>query len=55
MRGVKVLVKKNDVVELYIEKTEFPNKGIAIIDGQTIKIKGGIKGQKVKARISKKK
>lgn len=48
------MVKKNDIVELYIEKTEFPNKGIAILEGETIKLKGGIKGQKVKARISKK-
>ncbi len=48
------MVKKNDIVDLYIEKTKFPNRGIAIFDGAKIKLKGGIKGQKVKARISKK-
>ncbi len=48
------LVKKNDIVDLYIEKKKFPNRGIATLDGAKIKLKGGIKGQKVKARISKK-
>lgn len=48
------MVKKNDVLELTIEDVKFPNKGISSIDNENIIIKNTIKGQKIKARISKK-
>lgn len=49
------MVKKHEVVELNIEDIEFPNKGIAYLEGQKITVKNSIKGQRVSARITKKK
>lgn len=49
------MIKKHDILDVNIDSTEFPNKGIAEVEGQRVVIKGGIKGQKVKIRISKKK
>ncbi|NLK20860.1 MAG: 23S rRNA (uracil(1939)-C(5))-methyltransferase RlmD [Epulopiscium sp.] len=48
------MLKKNDIYEIIIEEVAFPNKGIAYINGETVIIKNAIKGQKVKARITKK-
>lgn len=48
------MVKRNDVIEFIIDKVEFPNKGKGTYDGHIVKFKGGIEGQKVKARVSKK-
>ncbi|TJX15329.1 23S rRNA (uracil(1939)-C(5))-methyltransferase RlmD [Tissierella creatinini] len=47
------MVKKNEIIEIDIENVEFPNKGTSTYEGNTIKFKGGIKGQKVKARTTK--
>lgn len=41
--------------EFYIEKTSFPSTGIAYLDGKEIFIKNTFPGQKVAARLSKKK
>ena len=49
------MVKRNDELDLYIEKVEFPNKGIATFDDKRIIVKGGLKGQTVRTRISKRK
>lgn len=49
------MVKKHDVLELYIEDVEFPNKGIARVDGKKISVKNAIRGQRVSARIVKNK
>ena len=51
----EALMKKNDIVEGQIQEIRFPNKGIVVIDGGKIIVKGGIEGQKVKVRITKKK
>ncbi|SJZ83361.1 23S rRNA (uracil(1939)-C(5))-methyltransferase RlmD [Garciella nitratireducens] len=48
-------MKKNDIIKVLIKDVIFPNKGIAYIESQKIILKGGIQGQKVKARITKKK
>lgn len=48
-------MKKHDILDLDIISTEFPNKGIAIVEGRRVVVKGAIEGQKVRARISKKK
>lgn len=48
-------IKRNDVLDLYIEKTIFPNKGIALVGEKEIAVKGGIPGQTVRARITKNK
>lgn len=47
------MVKKNELVEFEIDKVDFPNKGSVIYEGETIRFKGGIEGQKVKVRTSK--
>lgn len=48
-------MKKNDIIEVVIQDVAFPNKGIARYEGEKITIKGGVLGQRVKARITKKK
>src|SRR5699024_7726504 len=48
------MVKKNDLVDIYIEDVIFPNKGIGYIDDQKVVVKGGIRDQKLQVRITKK-
>jgi 23S rRNA (uracil-5-)-methyltransferase RumA len=47
-------LKKGSEYEFYIEKTEFPATGIASYDGLKVYIKNAFPGQRVKARVSKK-
>ena len=47
-------MRKGDICEGIIEKIEFPNKGKVVIDGQTITVKNGIPGQKIRFAINKK-
>ena len=47
------MIKKNETIELIIDKVEFPNKGKAKYEGLDVKFKGGIEGQKVRARVGK--
>jgi len=46
-------MKKGQIYETIIEKTGFPNKGIATIEDRKITIKNGIEGQKVSCSITK--
>lgn len=46
-------MKKNEVMEVIIDKVDFPNKGIAVTEGGVVKFKGGIEGQKVTIRTKK--
>lgn len=48
------MVKKNELIEFEIKEVGFPNKGKAIYGDHNVKFKGGIKGQKVEARVSRK-
>lgn len=48
------MVKKNEVIEIEIEDVLFPNKGIGYIDDRKVIVKNTIEGQKVKARVKKK-
>jgi len=48
------MVKKNELIEFVIDEVEFPNKGKGTYDGVEIRVKGGIKGQRVSARVSRK-
>jgi len=50
-----ILPKKGDILELDIEKLAFGGLGIAHVDEMVVFVKGGITGQKVKAKIYKKK
>lgn len=47
-------MKKGEILEGIIEKTEFPNKGIVFIEGVKVLVKGGLPGQKIRFSISKK-
>ena len=47
--------RKSRVIEFNIDKVEFPNKGWGNFEGKIIRIKGGLPGQKVKAKVGKKK
>lgn len=46
-------MKKGNIYELDIIDTIFPGRGVAVLDGKTVLIKGAVPGQKVKARITK--
>jgi len=48
------MAKRNDVVELIIDEVGFPNKGEGTYEGDRVKFKGGIKGQKVRVRLGRK-
>ena len=48
------MVKKNELIEFVIDEVGFPNKGKGTCEGIEIRVKGGIKGQKVSARVSRK-
>ncbi len=47
-------MKKGDIIELKIDKVQFPNKGIGKFEDKKIIVKNAIEGQKVKALINKK-
>ena len=47
-------MKKGEVYEGIIEQIEFPNKGKVVMDGQTVIVKNGMPGQKVRFMINKK-
>ena len=47
-------MKKNDIVEVVITDISFPNKGRGLVENIPITIKNTIPGQKVSARITKK-
>ncbi|MDR7855489.1 23S rRNA (uracil(1939)-C(5))-methyltransferase RlmD [Tissierella sp.] len=48
------MVKKNELIEFEIKEVAFPNKGKALYGEHNIRFKGGIEGQKVEARVSRK-
>lgn len=43
-------MKKGEVYEGIIEQIEFPNKGKVVVDGQTVIVKNGMPGQKVRRK-----
>ncbi len=48
-------MKKGDIMEGKVLRTDFPNKGILEADGQTVTVKNALEGQKVRYVLSKKK
>ena len=46
-------MKKGDIYEGIIEKVEFPNKGIMVIDGERVVIKNTVPGQKIQCVVTK--
>ena len=47
-------MKKGCICEGIIEKVEFPNRGKVTVEGETVIVKNGIPGQKVRFVINKK-
>ena len=47
-------MKKKDIIEGKIIKTEFPNKGTFIFEDQKVTVKGVIDGQTIKGQVTKK-
>lgn len=47
--------KNKNTIEFIIDEVNFPNKGTAAFNGETVKFKGGIKGQRVSAKIGRRK
>ncbi|NLI90367.1 MAG: 23S rRNA (uracil(1939)-C(5))-methyltransferase RlmD [Epulopiscium sp.] len=48
------MLKRNEEFIGLVEKVNFPDRGIVIIDDTPIEVKGTLEGQKIKARVSKK-
>ena len=48
-------MKKGDILEARIERTDFPNKGIAVVDQKEVLLKNGLAGQTVRFLVQKKK
>lgn len=48
------MVKKNEIIEFKIDRVDFPNKGKATYEDKELKFKGGIEGQKIQARVKRK-
>ena len=46
-------MKKGDIYEGIIEKVEFPNKGIMVIDGERVVIRNTVPGQKIQCVVTK--
>ncbi|MCK9444809.1 MAG: 23S rRNA (uracil(1939)-C(5))-methyltransferase RlmD [Tissierellaceae bacterium] len=47
------MARKNELIEFTIDKVDFPNKGRGKYNDKVVKVKGGIVGQRIKARISR--
>lgn len=47
------MAKKNEIIEFVIDKVDFPNKGKAKYNGEALQFKGGIQGQRVRARTGR--
>jgi len=45
--------RKDKIVEIKIQKVLYPNVSIGEYEGKTVKLKGGIEGQKVRAKITR--
>ena len=46
-------MKKGDIFEGIVEKIEFPNKGILVIDGERVVVKNAVPGQNIRCVITK--
>ena len=46
-------MKKGEINEGTVERIEFPNKGVVVIDGEKAIVKNALPGQKIRFRIKK--
>ena len=44
---------RNRIIEFAIEKVDFPNRAIGIFEDRVVQAKGGLPGQKIRARVAK--
>src|SRR5699024_10213697 len=49
------MLKRNQLIEVNIDKVDFPNKAKAIYEDYKVNFKGGIKGQRVLVRVGARK
>ena len=49
------MLKRNQLIEVNIDKVDFPNKAKAIYEDYKVNFKGGIKGQRVSVRVGARK
>ena len=47
-------MKKGEEFEATVERMDFPNRGICVIDGKEVLVKNALPGQRIRLRISKK-
>ena len=47
-------MKKGDIFEGVVERMDFPNKGIVMVDGDSIVVKNALPGQKIQGVLTKK-
>ena len=50
-----MIIRKGDIVELWVENMAYGGQGVARLDGLVIFVKGGLPGDRVMARVVKKK
>lgn len=55
MEGVEYMARKKKIIEMEIKDNIFPNKSVGEFEGKKIICKGGIKGQRVKVLLGRKK
>ena len=48
-------MKKGQVFEGIVERVDFPDKGVVLVDGEKVAIKHGLPGQKLRFMVIKKK
>ena len=46
-------MKKGEIYEGIVEKTEFPNKGIVTVEDRRVAVKNTLPGQKIRFRLKK--
>ena len=46
-------MKKGEIYEGIVEKIDFPNKGILMIDGERVVVKNAVPGQKIQCVVTK--
>ena len=47
-------MKKGEIYEGTVERIEFPNKGVVMIDGEKAIVKNALPGQKIRFMVNKK-
>lgn len=46
-------MKKGQIIEGVVERVDFPNKGIVMVEDRAVIVKNAIPGQKIRASVNK--